>query len=387
KSCIKFKIADINHPQGYELSDSMKAITINQLVDSDWNADWANYLNIFVKQVDDNNTILGYSPLGGFGRGDGVVISKFAFGGTGWCGDISQNNNFDKGRTLTHELGHYFALEHIWGNQQNCEEDDGHADTPNQSTPNFGCTRERMSCSSIDLSMNYMDYVDDGCMYLFTNSQSKRMDAYVQTFLPHLVRNAYEVVSELKSEPLPEEILEEPPVDTIPDTTTDTTETEEPDTNPTTPTTDNLNGWSGIELLVFFALFGAFMLFRGRQQRLFTLLLIVALTGCEKEDLRISQPVIVGEWRINTDVPFFHVGRMDITESEITFYYDLNDDGIYEDIITNRYQSVQDGEHATLLVRFNREYRPWANYYLHSNHRYLHIVTERFGTIYFERLQ
>lgn len=387
-SCIKFKIANHNHPQGYGLQDSMKAITINKLVDEDWNADWSNYLNIFVKQVDDANLILGYSPLGGSGRGDGVVIAKYAFGGRGWCSDIGQNNNFDKGRTLTHELGHFFGLEHIWGNQQNCEEDDGIRDTPNQSTPNYGCIRNRISCSSVDLSMNFMDYVDDGCMYLFTHNQVRRMDAYVQTFLPHLVVNAYKVVKELEAVEIPEEIMTEPPLDTLAELPKDTI-INDPGTDddlPVIPTDKTPTMWILIGIIALTFGYSIINLIRGKNNAALGLFICFAVLACKKEQLKISEPILKGSWKINTDAKFFHIQRLDIYDTEIRFHYDTNEDGEIESVIENDYYSKQSGDIATLWVKWDDEYKPFATYFLHHNNRYLYLNKAGFKEIIFERI-
>ena len=81
---------------------------------------------------------------------------------------------FDLGRTTTHEVGHYLNLRHIWGDG-NCSFDDFVSDTPSSDGPNYGCSISHVSCSSVDMVQNYMDYSDDGCMNLFTQGQRDRM--------------------------------------------------------------------------------------------------------------------------------------------------------------------------------------------------------------------
>jgi hypothetical protein len=184
ETCVEFCIASRNHPNGYNLSDGQLAITINQ-TNGDRIDAWAGYLNIFVKDIGDN--ILGYSPLGGRGNGDGVVIAKFAFGGTGACGDVSTSASLDRGRTLTHEVGHWFLLDHIWGDG-GCDVDDGVEDTPKSNGPNYGCpTLGKTACNSPDMHMNYMDYTNDECMYMFSAGQSTRMESYIQANLQSLM--------------------------------------------------------------------------------------------------------------------------------------------------------------------------------------------------------
>ena len=93
------------------MNDGDAAVTINQ-TNGDRANSWSGYINIFVNDADGN---LGYSPLGGSGNGDGVVINRDAFGAGNGCTGVSPQSPYDLGRTLTHELGHYLNLDHIWG--------------------------------------------------------------------------------------------------------------------------------------------------------------------------------------------------------------------------------------------------------------------------------
>ncbi len=120
--------------------------------------------------------ILGYAQFpGGNKATDGVVINTLAFGkGTGF----TLYTGYDLGRTATHEVGHYFNLRHIWGDRQ-CG-NDYVDDTPLHYTYNFGCPppNKISSCDgSIEMTMNYMDYTDDACMYMFTKGQALRVQA------------------------------------------------------------------------------------------------------------------------------------------------------------------------------------------------------------------
>ena len=189
--CVEFCVATQNHPSGYGVSNDQMAITINRFT-GDRNNDWSGYINIFV--MDLGNNLLGYSPLGGRGFGDGVVIGKHAFGGTGSCGDVSTASTLDRGRTLTHELGHYFFLYHVWGNVESCNFDDGVADTPTSDAPNFFCQPlGKTSCGTIDMHMNYMDYTNDECMYMYSAQQVTRMENWVSANLSHVSNNAANV--------------------------------------------------------------------------------------------------------------------------------------------------------------------------------------------------
>ncbi len=130
------------------------------------------YLNIYVANTCDRflgraklpNTV---SPLE-----DAPVIDYEHFGDN--CSIDARP--FHLGRTTTHELGHYFNLNHIFGDATGCEQDDLVDDTPLQDTAYFGCpTYPKISCTSSDLFMNFMDFVDDQCMKLFTTGQKNRM--------------------------------------------------------------------------------------------------------------------------------------------------------------------------------------------------------------------
>ena len=86
---------------------------------------------------------------------------------------------FNKGRTATHEIGHWMNLNHIWGDAT-CETDNVD-DTPQHNASNYGCPAypHKSTCAGqpTEMTMNYMDYTDDPCMYMFTNGQAARMKA------------------------------------------------------------------------------------------------------------------------------------------------------------------------------------------------------------------
>ena len=126
-------------------------------------------LNIWVCNI--GGGILGYAQFpGGPSATDGVVISPQYFGNTGYV-----SAPFDKGRTATHEVGHYLNLRHIWGDGR-CRQDDFVADTPSSDGPNYGCPSfPTVNCKSTDMTMNYMDYTNDACMYMFSEGQKSRM--------------------------------------------------------------------------------------------------------------------------------------------------------------------------------------------------------------------
>lgn len=190
ETCIKFCLADKNHPSGFGVNEGEPAVTINTTT-GDNNPQWSGYLNIFVQF---NTGVLGYAPLGGAGNGDGVVIDASAFGSGAGCGNISPNAPYNLGRTTTHEVGHYLLLDHIWGN--GCSVDDEVTDTPDADQSYAGCPNiGASSCGSTDMHMNYMDYTDDACMYMFTSGQASRMENYFASSLSVLTSNAANVCS------------------------------------------------------------------------------------------------------------------------------------------------------------------------------------------------
>jgi hypothetical protein len=127
-----------------------------------------------------SNGILGYAQFpGGSSTTDGVVILYSAFGSRAKFPGGTYTTTFDRGRTGTHEVGHYFNLRHIWGDAT-CGNDQV-GDTPAHNTANYGCpTYPHLStCTGnpVEMTMNYMDYTNDVCMYMFTAGQAARMQA------------------------------------------------------------------------------------------------------------------------------------------------------------------------------------------------------------------
>ena len=133
------------------------------------------YLNIWVCTL--ANGILGYAQFpGGPKKTDGVVILNTAFGTSG-----TASPPFNRGRTATHEVGHWLNLRHIWADTEDCSGTDFVADTPNAAGPNYGKPKfPHVTCNNGpngDMFVNYMDYVDDDSMFMFTTQQVVRMQA------------------------------------------------------------------------------------------------------------------------------------------------------------------------------------------------------------------
>ncbi|HTF03981.1 MAG TPA: M43 family zinc metalloprotease [Bacteroidia bacterium] len=150
---------------------------VKRTADGGTNAwDRNKYLNIWV--CDLGSMLLGYAQFpGGAASTDGVVLH---YRYTGKTGAISPYN---KGRTATHEVGHWLGLRHIWADDGGgCTQDDNVSDTPKQASENYGCfavgSVQTDGCSSSAPGImwsNYMDYTDDACMYFFTSGQKTRM--------------------------------------------------------------------------------------------------------------------------------------------------------------------------------------------------------------------
>lgn len=153
---------------------------INNLIKPQTGWDPTRYFNIWVCNIADG--ILGFAqfphsaqvqgiPAGSTAaQTDGVVINYQAFGTVG-----TVSAPFDGGRTATHEIGHWLGLRHVWGDG-NCEVDDYCEDTPPTASAHFDCPQSSIACNGQQAMVtNFMEYVDDDCMTLFTADQMARM--------------------------------------------------------------------------------------------------------------------------------------------------------------------------------------------------------------------
>jgi Pregnancy-associated plasma protein-A len=141
--------------------------------DDAWDA--TKYLNVWLCNL--GGGLLGYATFpGGSAALDGVVcLYSTVPGGTA--------TPYNKGRTATHEIGHWLNLYHTF--QGGCARNattggDLVADTPAEKSPAYGCPTGRNTCNTEtapDMTVNYMDYTDDACMVMFSTGQKTRVQA------------------------------------------------------------------------------------------------------------------------------------------------------------------------------------------------------------------
>ena len=147
------------------------------------------YFNIWVLEFNSADRLLGYAqfpsqsnlpgiPTSGPASTDGVVVNYRSFGNAEKGNFPTMQAPYNLGRTLTHEVGHWLGLRHIWGDA-NCG-DDFCGDTPPQASESRGCQVGRVSCGTTNMVQNYMDYSDDGCFNIFTNDQKARIRAVME---------------------------------------------------------------------------------------------------------------------------------------------------------------------------------------------------------------
>ena len=143
------------------------------------------YLNIWVVNAiysgASAGTILGYAQFPGLGAAttDGVCFRADQVGSIGLAATSPFGNG--KGRTATHEVGHWLNLRHIWGDAT-CGSDQV-SDTPTHEAANSGCPsfpfNANNSCgtgANGEMYTDYMDYTNGSCMNMFSNGQCTRMN-------------------------------------------------------------------------------------------------------------------------------------------------------------------------------------------------------------------
>jgi hypothetical protein len=168
-------------PNGFSMA------TINNQIKPPTIWDPSRYCNMWVLKL--QNGLLGYATFpagttlpgiagGGNATNDGVVMGHNYFGSVG---SAAGSAPYHLGRTTTHELGHWLGIRHVWGDG-NCLTDFCD-DTPWAKQSNFGCPAPPAFVNRCgagqspngEMTMNFMDYTNDPCMYMFTLDQRTRM--------------------------------------------------------------------------------------------------------------------------------------------------------------------------------------------------------------------
>jgi hypothetical protein len=148
------------------------------------------YLNLWVVNL--SGSLLGYAqfpPTDGLTLGgleantsdrltDGVVIDYTSFGSIDKGAFPVLVSPYNKGRTATHEIGHFLGLRHIWGDDSNCSTTTDYVeDTPKQNSNTSSCpTTTQTACGVESMFQNYMDYTFDACMNIYSKKQIERME-------------------------------------------------------------------------------------------------------------------------------------------------------------------------------------------------------------------
>jgi hypothetical protein len=169
--------------------------------------DQSRYLNIWIcdMSLSGMTALLGYAtppadlpnwPEGATeGMGDGVVLQYQVIGSNN---PIGIDGYEIRGRTATHEVGHYLGLRHIWGDGSDCTAEDGIDDTPhavaaseqNCDVMRNGCTDNITGVGDLpDMVENYMDYSAETCQNSFTKGQAQLMHGVLATQRYDLVHN------------------------------------------------------------------------------------------------------------------------------------------------------------------------------------------------------
>lgn len=179
----------------------MASISQIQYASSGGSEAWdpASYLNIWIGDINAGGTpsLLGIAtpppnlsnwPANSTPEelADGAIIQYNTFGRNNPNTlDLGSGPLVVKGRTVTHEVGHYLGVRHTAENTFGglfgsiCGDDDGLADTPNCDQSQQGCDFNRNSCTDNigsfgdlpDMVENYMDYSDEECQNSFTLGQ------------------------------------------------------------------------------------------------------------------------------------------------------------------------------------------------------------------------
>ena len=171
--------------------------------------DRTQYLNVWVWNIDPASGTLAWAYLPGADPYvDGIVCRYNYFGRPTIAGEP-----YELGRTMTHEIGHWLNLWHTFNDASgNFCSNDYVEDTPPQAEANFGCPDFPYStCDNYsDMYMNYMDYANDACTYMFTHGQAERMRTSIY-MIRHQLRQSLGCADFLPDDAQPSLIVEPTP--------------------------------------------------------------------------------------------------------------------------------------------------------------------------------
>lgn len=151
-----------------------------------WSINFTDDTLLGYAQFPDATGLGGLDASGGSANTDGVVSNYNVFGSIAYNdGTFLLNATYNKGRTMTHEVGHWLGLRHIWGDgdgdedasSPDCLASDFCADTPQAGWEHYSCGTFDTCPSDTgnDMPENYMDYTEDACMNIFTQNQKDRI--------------------------------------------------------------------------------------------------------------------------------------------------------------------------------------------------------------------
>jgi hypothetical protein len=150
------------------------------------------YLNVWICRLNRGKGYAQYpreNPTTEQWLTDGIVVDYRAVGSGG-----TATKPTDAGRTLTHEIGHWLGLYHVYGSgtRRDCDSSDEVCDTPPQSRAQSGCpsnhsAKHRCGREDLPLLMNFMDDFDDKCSLMFTKGQVKRMHRCLNSLRRHII--------------------------------------------------------------------------------------------------------------------------------------------------------------------------------------------------------
>lgn len=152
-----------------------------------WSVSFTDTTLLGFAQFPNATGLQGLNTSGGTANTDGVVANYSTFGCSAYNdGTFILIAPYNQGRTMTHEVGHWLGLRHIWGDGT-CATDYC-ADTPIAHASNGGCPVVTSCPPSVgnEMVQNYMDYTSDLCMNIFTADQKTR----IRTIIDNAARRA-----------------------------------------------------------------------------------------------------------------------------------------------------------------------------------------------------